>query len=187
VRRSVTVCSSSNFDRFKGLAFLFVLENDQLSLYSLAIMAKRAEHLPAMPPQDPSLQVPSGLRVAYAKHLLDKHLRSLRYELNDDVSRNEPLPAIGHAPSHGHEDPLEHLSEYKGRVAIVGAGATGLYLAMMLKYLKISNVDIYEASDRIGGRVYTYKFEKDEACPHNYYDIGAMRIPEIDAMKSLVR
>ncbi|KAL7758551.1 hypothetical protein ACKLNR_010978 [Fusarium oxysporum f. sp. zingiberi] len=147
-------------------------------------MAKRAEHLPAMPPQDPSLQVPSGLRVAYAKHLLDKHLRSLRYELNDDVSRNEPLPAIGHAPSHGHEDPLEHLSEYKGRVAIVGAGATGLYLAMMLKYLKISNVDIYEASDRIGGRVYTYEFDKDKASPHNYYDIGAMRIPEIDAMQS---
>lgn len=34
-----------------------------------------------------------------------------------------------------------------------------------------------------------FKFPKDDQYPnpHDYYDIGAMRIPEIDAMKSSVR
>ncbi|KAJ4012635.1 hypothetical protein NW752_008348 [Fusarium irregulare] len=145
-------------------------------------MAIRAEHIPALP-REPIAQVPEGLRIAYAQHLLNKHLRKLRSRLNEDVSYSEPLPQerLSHsAPSHGSDE----VPEYKGRVAIVGAGATGLYLAMMLKHLKINNVDIYEASDRIGGRCFTYSFPDDKDCPHNYYDIGAMRIPEIPAMQS---
>ncbi|UZP43072.1 hypothetical protein NXS19_010888 [Fusarium pseudograminearum] len=147
-------------------------------------MATRAEHLPALP-LEPLPEIPSGLRIAYAQHLLNKHLRKLRAKLNEDVEFSEPLPQkkFSHsAPSDG--DPLSEMPEYKGRVAIVGAGATGLYLAMMLKYLKINNVDIYEASDRIGGRCYTYNFPDEKDSPHNYYDIGAMRIPEIPAMQS---
>lgn len=147
-------------------------------------MAIRAEHIPALP-REPIAQVPEGLRIAYAQHLLNKHLRKLRSRLNEDVSYSEPLPQerLSHsAPSHGSDE----VPEYKGRVAIVGAGATGLYLAMMLKHLKINNVDIYEASDRIGGRCFTYSFPDDKDCPHNYYDIGAMRIPEIPAMQSYV-
>ncbi|KAL6914810.1 hypothetical protein FSST1_012570 [Fusarium sambucinum] len=149
-------------------------------------MAIRAEHLPALP-LEPLPEIPSGLRIAYAQHLLNKHLRKLRAKLNDDVEFSDPLPRkrFAHsAPSDSIGDPLSELPEYKGRVAIVGAGATGLYLAMMLKYLKINNVDIYEASDRIGGRCYTYNFPDDGDSPHNYYDIGAMRIPEIPAMQS---
>ncbi|QPC80210.1 hypothetical protein HYE68_010962 [Fusarium pseudograminearum] len=147
-------------------------------------MATRAEHLPALP-LEPLPEIPSGLRIAYAQHLLNKHLRKLRAKLNEDVEFSEPLPQkkFSHsAPSDG--DPLSEMPEYKGRVAIVGAGATGLYLAMMLKYLKINNVDIYEASNRIGGRCYTYNFPDEKDSPHNYYDIGAMRIPEIPAMQS---
>ncbi|KAM0356240.1 hypothetical protein ACHAP4_006803 [Fusarium culmorum] len=147
-------------------------------------MATRAEHLPALP-LEPLPEIPSGLRIAYAQHLLNKHLRKLRAKLNEDVEFSEPLPQkrFSHsAPSDG--DPISEIPEYKGRVAIVGAGATGLYLAMMLKYLKINNVDIYEASDRIGGRCYTYNFPDEKDSPHNYYDIGAMRIPEIPAMQS---
>ncbi|KAM0354983.1 hypothetical protein ACHAPU_000827 [Fusarium lateritium] len=149
-------------------------------------MAIRAEHHLAIPHLDPSLEVPTGLRMAYAKHILNKHLRNLRATLEDDVSHSDPLPPkrLASSPPDGSEDSLSQVAEYKGRVAIVGAGATGLYLAMMLKYLKISNVDIYEASDRIGGRCYTYNFPDDQDCPHNYYDIGAMRIPQIPAMKS---
>lgn len=151
-------------------------------------MAIRAEHLPAMP-LEPSTEIPAGLRIAYAQHLLNKHLRKLRAKLNENVDYSEPLPheSLSHsAPSHGSGNPLSQVTEYNGRIAIVGAGATGLYLAMMLKYLNINNVDIYEASDRIGGRCYTYSFPDDKDCPHNYYDIGAMRIPEIPAMQSYV-
>jgi monoamine oxidase len=43
--------------------------------------------------------------------------------------------------------------------------------------------EILEASDRVGGRVYTYDFPADSTTAHNYYDVGAMRIPDVPAMK----
>ncbi|KAL6400898.1 L-amino acid oxidase [Ilyonectria robusta] len=57
---------------------------------------------------------------------------------------------------------------------------------MILKFLGVKEFDIIEASDRVGGRCYTYEFpeDKEHPCPHNYYDIGAMRIPDIPTMKS---
>lgn len=72
------------------------------------------------------------------------------------------------------------------KVCIVGAGAAGIYMAWMLTYLGI-NHDLLEASNRIGGRVYTYsKFKKlkNDKCPHNYYDVSAMRIPDIKLNES---
>lgn len=44
-------------------------------------------------------------------------------------------------------------------VGIIGAGASGLYIAMILDSLNIT-YDIIEASDRVGGRIYTHHFEK---------------------------
>jgi len=76
------------------------------------------------------------------------------------------------------------------KVCIVGAGMSGLYLAMMLEFLNI-DYTILEGSDRIGGRVYTHDFrEKDSTgrdipkSDHNYYDVGAMRFPEIEGMRA---
>ncbi|MCJ1393282.1 hypothetical protein MMC18_006154 [Xylographa bjoerkii] len=68
------------------------------------------------------------------------------------------------------------------RVAIVGAGMAGLYLAMILDDLKVPGLkyDLVEASDRIGGRVMTHYFSKTS---HDYYDIGAMRFPDIPPMQ----
>lgn len=76
------------------------------------------------------------------------------------------------------------------RIGIVGAGCAGLYLAMLLTLLGFKNVDIYEAAERLGGRVYTYEFPDKNAAgtpipkaKHNYYDIGAMRFPCIPGMQ----
>jgi len=68
------------------------------------------------------------------------------------------------------------------KVCIVGAGISGLYIAMILDSLEIPNLtyDILEANSRIGGRVYTHYFTKKL---HDYYDIGAMRYPNIPTMK----
>lgn len=56
------------------------------------------------------------------------------------------------------------------KVGIVGAGAAGLYAAILLDSLNI-DYDIYEASDRIGGRIYTYRFsESEEPEDPAYYD-----------------
>ncbi|MCJ1381525.1 hypothetical protein MMC17_004636 [Xylographa soralifera] len=67
------------------------------------------------------------------------------------------------------------------RVAIIGAGMAGLYLAMILDDLKVPGLkyDLVEASNRIGGRALTHYFSKTS---HDYYDIGAMRFPKIPPM-----
>ncbi|PHH59145.1 hypothetical protein CDD81_3690 [Ophiocordyceps australis] len=53
---------------------------------------------------------------------------------------------------------------------------------MILDDLAIPNLtyDIVEASSRIGGRVYTHRFSQEK---HDYYDVGAMRYPDIPIMQ----
>ena len=66
-------------------------------------------------------------------------------------------------------------------VGIVGAGAAGLYSALLLKkYRPGISVKIFEASDRVGGCIYTHRFENK---PHQYFEAGAMRLPVIDSHK----
>ncbi|KAH9835191.1 FAD/NAD-binding domain-containing protein [Rhodofomes roseus] len=50
---------------------------------------------------------------------------------------------------------------------------------MMLQSLDI-DYEVLEASDRVGGRLYTYNFSKKE---HDYFDVGAMRFPDTPMMK----
>lgn len=78
------------------------------------------------------------------------------------------------------------------RVCIIGAGAAGLFTALLFDYLNQNvpgfNVqyDIFEAGDasRVGGRLYTYNFS---VTPHDYYDVGAMRFPDNPIMKRYVQ
>ncbi|CAM1507624.1 Fc.00g072650.m01.CDS01 [Cosmosporella sp. VM-42] len=68
------------------------------------------------------------------------------------------------------------------KICIVGAGIAGLYIAMILDDLKIPNLtyEILEANTRVGGRIYTHYFDREN--PHDYCDIGAMRFPKIPIM-----
>ncbi|KAK0648316.1 hypothetical protein B0T16DRAFT_324274 [Cercophora newfieldiana] len=56
---------------------------------------------------------------------------------------------------------------------------------MMFKFLGI-DFDIVEAnSERVGGRCATHSFAGiGNDCKHDYYDMGAMRIPNIPSMAS---
>ena len=63
-------------------------------------------------------------------------------------------------------------------------GATGLYTALILLDLGIP-FKIIEASERIGGRLYTHTFPNEIGQPYNYYDVGAMRFPESISMKRI--
>ena len=69
-----------------------------------------------------------SLRTAYAQSILNKNLlmewNEGRFQRQDSLPKAPELP-----PKFKDEDP------YQGRVCIIGAGAAGLYLAMMLKYL----------------------------------------------------
>ena len=116
----------------------------------------------------------TSLRAAYSKHILHEHLLG---KLNTaSPVRHEVLPPAGDP------DQFKDSAPYQGRICIIGAGAAGLYTAMMLKHLGITNVDILEASNRVGGRCYTQPLAGDNNF-HNYYDVGAMRIPDIPWMQ----
>ena len=119
-----------------------------------------------------------SLRTAYAQNILHDHL----YKKLNDASRND-YRYLPQAPELPH--PHEHKDPYHGRVCIIGAGAAGLYTAMMFKYLGATNITILEANDRVGGRCYTYPFPDDshDEKYHDYYDVGAMRIPDIPWMQ----
>jgi len=64
-------------------------------------------------------------------------------------------------------------------IGIVGRGMAGLYTEMILIDLKLS-YEVLEASGRPGGRVRTHRFSN---FPGDYYDVGAMRFPEIPIMR----
>ena len=57
----------------------------------------------------------------------------------------DPERAFG---AHGHAQP---------RIAVVGAGISGLTAAMTLKDAGFERVTVYESNDRVGGRTYTRK------------------------------
>ena len=66
-------------------------------------------------------------------------------------------------------------------VAIIGAGVAGLRTAKLLQDMGIP-YKIFEASDRPGGRVFTYEFAQSQSPgKHDYYDVGAMRFPDNEA------
>ncbi|CAE6443259.1 hypothetical protein ACGC1H_005757 [Rhizoctonia solani] len=76
----------------------------------------------------------------------------------------------------GH-DPIDFLS--KQRIAVIGGGVSGLLIAMKLG--QVFKVDVYEASDHLGGRLYTHKFP--DGGQWDYFDVGAMRFPRTTVME----
>ena len=117
----------------------------------------------------------TSLRAAYAKHLSHKQLLTKLNVVGKE--HHDVLPTAPLAPAK-----VENDGPFQGRICIIGAGAAGLYVAMILKYLGITNIDILEADKRVGGRCYTYPFAGEDEY-HNYYDVGAMRIPDIPWMQ----
>ncbi|KAL8726335.1 MAG: hypothetical protein Q9166_006783 [cf. Caloplaca sp. 2 TL-2023] len=65
------------------------------------------------------------------------------------------------------------------KICIVGAGMAGLYAGLILDHLGVA-YDILEAAPRPGGRILTHYFSTRK---HDYYDIGAMRFPNIPPME----
>jgi tryptophan 2-monooxygenase len=65
------------------------------------------------------------------------------------------------------------------RIAIIGAGVAGLTAARELYRSGYTNIDIYEATDRIGGRNYSIPMlnASNQLVQHTTYEMGAMRMP----------
>lgn len=118
-----------------------------------------------------------SFRAAYAQSILHDHLVA---KLNDSTPKNEHYDFLPEAP--GIPGKVKDDDPYSGKVCIIGAGAAGLYTAMMLKFLGVTDVVILEATERVGGRCYTQTLS-DDKIHHDYYDVGAMRIPEVPWMQ----
>ncbi|KID96329.1 flavin containing amine oxidoreductase, partial [Metarhizium majus ARSEF 297] len=108
--------------------------------------------------------------------------------LRDALSKE---PSLGGPPVVAAKD--TRTQPYK--VGIVGAGAAGLFTAMIFDHLKSILPDfkveyeILEAhrEERVGGRLYTHYFKHGGPSyptgKHDYFDVGAMRFPESGIMK----
>ena len=61
-------------------------------------------------------------------------------------------------------------------IAVIGGGITGLYATLMLQQ-EGHKVTVYEASSRLGGRIYTHHFQPLKKGEDPFFEAGAMRIP----------
>jgi len=124
-------------------------------------------------------------RLASGDQQLKELLPSVDGKLLLDLPAARPLVGHGGQPAGTGDSP--------NKVAIVGAGVTGLFLGMMLDYFNKNvpafNVeyDILEAApeERVGGRLFTYNFPPkldSPPGPHDYYDVGGMRFPQNPVM-----
>jgi tryptophan 2-monooxygenase len=76
------------------------------------------------------------------------------------------------------EEPLCKIPKQAlgSKVAVIGAGAAGITVAYELLRMGLKPI-IYEASPRIGGRLYSRPFEQIQSDHKPFAELGAMRIP----------
>ncbi|KAG8705644.1 hypothetical protein FRC11_008897, partial [Ceratobasidium sp. 423] len=111
-------------------------------------------------------------RRAYVEDLVKSYLRStIPYPI--DPGQGPLDPDTKPAPLPADTRPIN-------KVAIVGAGVAGLRAAMLLG--PNFNVDVYEAGDTCGGRLFTHHFEGGGNGTTSL-DVGAMRFPNTKLME----
>ena len=106
--------------------------------------------------------------------LAESYRRYLKSHLEDSKFEYELAEKQIPQPLKGEKRELESFT-----VGIVGGGMAGLYSALLLRELKVP-VKIFEAENRVGGRVYTHRFSEEE---YQYFEGGAMRLPEVPWQK----
>ncbi|KAJ3541739.1 hypothetical protein NM208_g2594 [Fusarium decemcellulare] len=135
-------------------------------------------------------------------------VQAIKHEWNKVVDRNKdsalapipripdqkPLPKAPRPPKASQPGDPAKAEHRVINIGIVGAGAAGLFTALVLhnlndelrkKSLPLAfDYDMYEAAgpERVGGRLFTYNFGGAPDV-HDYYDVGAMRFPHNPVMK----
>jgi monoamine oxidase len=118
--------------------------------------------MPQMPAQNPGNPTDSQRH----KMLYDSLVKTGRPQDYKNIVSflSPPLGPTGHIPH-----------EFKNiRVGIIGGGLAGMSAAFELRKLGF-DITIFEPNtERVGGRIYTYYFDRDKRF---YGELGAMRIP----------
>ncbi|KAG8979970.1 hypothetical protein FRC05_007413 [Tulasnella sp. 425] len=106
----------------------------------------------------------------YGRYIIEEHMLD---KLDNDNPIEIPMPET---------ETASFNSGYIGNktVGILGGGVGGLYAAMMLDSVNVP-YEVLEARDRVGGRLFTHKFENGNF--YDYFDVGAMRYPKNATMK----
>ncbi|KAK4163712.1 hypothetical protein QBC43DRAFT_344953 [Cladorrhinum sp. PSN259] len=137
---------------------------------------------------------PKGLRHQYTQSSLITEVNQVARDQNIRPGALLPgaLPDLPDLSPKLGRNPDAFGPDEQPKIAIVGAGCSGLFLGLMIDFLheKIPEFnlkyDIFEAAgeDRVGGRLFTYNFPPGEKPgPHEYYDVGGMRFPENPVME----
>lgn len=99
----------------------------------------------------------------YGRYIIEEHMLD---KLDNDNPIEIPMPET---------ETDTFNSGYTGNktVGILGGGVGGLYAAMMLDSVNVP-YEVLEARDRVGGRLFTHKFENG-----NFYDyfVSSLRLP----------
>ncbi|KAK2462139.1 hypothetical protein APHAL10511_005837 [Amanita phalloides] len=117
----------------------------------------------------------------YARNLIQRELRAKRGDREDPLISSIPSLLSGPARPTGTNIKIVKPTQ-QNPVGILGAGAAGLYTALILESLGIP-YKILEAQGDVGGRLFTYRFPDTTGAPYNYFDVGAMRFPKLEFMK----
>ncbi|KAF7323599.1 Amine oxidase [Mycena kentingensis (nom. inval.)] len=126
-----------------------------------------------------SLAPSPNIRSLAGKHVLDNY-----------ISGHAPIFDLP-LPVRAHSEP--YTANLNGTIGILGAGVSGLYTAMLLDSLNVSYEIIEANPTRVGGRLFTYRFNGEagrkapvnDPARYDHIDIGAMRFPRIDFMARL--
>ena len=115
--------------------------------------------------------------MSVTQHLAEKYKRYLDRRAAETV---KPLRIVTPSTDKRNAYLKAHPELLEIKVGIVGGGMAGLYSALLLNQHQNVSVKIFEATDRVGGRVYTHRFSEDQ---YQYFEAGAMRLPEVTWQK----
>lgn len=128
---------------------------------------------------EPAPSSSGTLRTEFSRWLLANHGANYRKEVERQRARSnadhfhDGIAAA--SPSCPTEEPL---------VGIVGGGFAGLYAGLILQSLGIES-EVFESSDRVGGRIRTwYSTDYSADSPNQaglYGEVGGMRVPQFSA------
>ena len=118
-----------------------------------------------------SSQQQGSLKRAFSDYVIEKHGKKYLETLQKQRKAAQDRPSLS-------------IDADQAVVGIVGGGFAGMYAGLILQSLGIE-FEIFEASDRVGGRIdtwYSTNYNAEDVDKANLYgEVGGMRVPQFSA------